>query len=126
MNESQLKKKILIVDDEGGIREIFYDHFSIRGYEVLCAGSVKEGFDLCVKEKPSAAILDYNLPDGLGEELLKRLKKIKPNIKIIMLTGNTLVPDLEERLLRGGADWFFEKGAPITEVSKKLQELISL
>jgi len=61
-----LKKKILVIDDEADFNLLMQDYFTNRGFKVITAGNIKEGMRLLDEERPDFIFLDNNLPDGLG------------------------------------------------------------
>jgi DNA-binding NtrC family response regulator len=107
--------KILIVDDERFIRITLDAALRSWGYETLEAETVAEGKQLFVEDDPDVVLLDIDLPDGSGLDLLREIKEQNPEIIVIMITANV---DVENTIaaLRGGAYDFI--GKPI-----KLEEL---
>jgi two-component system alkaline phosphatase synthesis response regulator PhoP len=75
-------KKILIVEDEKILAEMYKDRFSQEGYQAALAFTSEEGIDLAKKEKPDLILLDILLPKENGVSFLKRLKEI-PEISSI-------------------------------------------
>jgi DNA-binding NtrC family response regulator len=78
--------KILIVDDELEICNIFYDFFTPKGYKVIKATSGKEAIELVKIEKPNLVFLDIRMPVMDGMEVLKQIKEIDQAIVVIMVT----------------------------------------
>ena len=115
-------KKLLIIDDDKGVLEMAGSHFRSQGFEVLCAGTANEGLRLAFKDRPHAILLDYNLDEYTGEDVLERVKKCLPGSKVLMVTG-ALDPALERRLLALGADAFLLKGSSIISIQRKVEEL---
>lgn len=66
--------KILIVDDEAAIAEIFKEALKQAGYEVVIAATGKEGEEKAVSEKPDLILLDQILPDINGNQVVQALK----------------------------------------------------
>jgi len=69
-------KKILIVEDEAILAEMYQDKFTQSGYEVSLAFNSEEGLTLAKKERPDLILLDILLPKENGIQFLKRLKEI--------------------------------------------------
>ncbi len=109
------KHKILIVDDEPFIRLVLHEALRSWGYETLEAGTVAEATKIFEEEEPSVVLLDIELPDGSGLDVLTRIKAKSPDSIVIMVTGSVDVPNTVSAL-RGGAHDFI--GKPI-----KLEEL---
>jgi DNA-binding response OmpR family regulator len=100
--EMKSKALILIIDDEGKIRELIKSYLEINGYNALCAGTGLEGLRIFEKHAPSLILLDLMLPDISGEECCRRIREVSA-VPIIMLTAKVD----EESIIRGlrmGAD----------------------
>jgi len=68
-------KKILIIEDEKILAEMYKDRFSEEGFRVALAGSSEEGFNLLQKETPDLILLDILLPKANGISFLKKIKE---------------------------------------------------
>ncbi len=81
-------KKILVVDDNPIVTEALEDVLKRKGYdEVITVNSGKKALQLLEKEKPDLILLDIVMPKMNGIETLKEIKKIAPDLGIIMMTG---------------------------------------
>jgi DNA-binding NtrC family response regulator len=109
------KEKVLIVDDEQTTRWTLAQALRRWGYVPAEAGTVKAALAMFDEELPSVVLLDVNLPDGTGLDVLREIKRRQPQSAVIMMTGHVLVEDTISAL-RGGAYDFV--GKPI-----KLEEL---
>ncbi|RKY31697.1 MAG: two-component system response regulator, partial [Candidatus Omnitrophota bacterium] len=97
-------KKILVIDDEEGVRESL--KFSLKDkYRIFLASTGKEGIDCIEKENPDLVILDILLPDKNGLEILKEIKKINEDIPVIMLTAVSQVKTAVEAMKLGAIDY---------------------
>lgn len=79
--------KVLIVDDQYGIRVLLYEVFGKEGYETFQAANGREALDIVTKQSPDLVILDMKIPGMDGLEILKEIKKIDKGIKVIMMTA---------------------------------------
>ena len=79
--------KLLIVDDETDIREFAKRFFSKRNINVFTASGGGEALELIEKEKPNLVLLDINMEQMTGLEVLKRLREKNDQTKVIMVTG---------------------------------------
>jgi len=86
---------VLLVDDNRDLLQFLERLMAESGWELMAAESASEARKQVTKRKPNAALLDYMLPDGNGVELAQQLKRIVPNLQIIMMTGSMLPPEEE-------------------------------
>src|SRR5215468_3582562 len=103
-----LKNKVLIVEDEVGVRFGIRDFLESKGFEVEEATSCREAIESFQSSRPDAVFADYMLPDGNTLELLPRLKAIDPAVPLIILTGHGSI-DLAVRAIKEGAEQFLTK-----------------
>ncbi|BAU26435.1 two-component system response regulator (stage 0 sporulation protein F) [Aneurinibacillus soli] len=80
-------KKVLIVDDQYGIRVLLFEVFGKEGYRTFQAANGKQALEIVVNEAPDLVILDMKIPGMDGLEILKEIKKIAPDTKVIMMTA---------------------------------------
>lgn len=97
-------KKILVVDDEDSVREIYRHEFLNNGYTVVVAQDGEEGLLKAGEEKPDIMLLDIMLPKMSGIEVLRALKENELTKKIPVLLLTNLG---EETIIKEG----FELGA---------------
>jgi DNA-binding NtrC family response regulator len=109
------KDKILIVDDEELIRWTLREALRGWGYAPIEAESVATALANFDSEQPVAVLLDINLPDGSGLDVLREIKRRHPQAVVIMITANVLVDDTIAAL-RGGAYDFIGKPIDLNEL----------
>jgi DNA-binding response OmpR family regulator len=102
------KKRILIVDDDPGIRSSLSSFLARSGFEVLTAGDGEQGLETLAREHPDLVILDVLMPRLDGRETLRRLRQGGNWIPVILLTQ---VGEAVERAmaLEEGADDYINK-----------------
>jgi DNA-binding response OmpR family regulator len=79
--------KILIIDDEPGIRGLFATLLEQKGYAVLLAANGTKGLELFRREAPDVTVLDLKMPGMDGLAVLKELRTLDPVAPIVILTG---------------------------------------
>lgn len=83
--------RLLVVDDEEKVRIYLARLLARRGYEVETAADGALALEKVAKEDFDAVLLDVLMPGMSGMEVLPRIKKLKPMVEVIMLTGNASV-----------------------------------
>jgi len=119
-------KKILIIDDEPYILLMLKKMLERAGYEVDLASNGREGLDLFEKETADLVITDIIMPDKEGLELIIEMKKQKPGLKIIAMSGGGRIsPDSYlECATYFGAEKVFQKPFRQKELVSAVRELI--
>lgn len=79
---------LLVIDDDRGVSTLIERVFRREGFRVWLAESGEAGLDLAATERPNVAILDFSLPDIDGLQVLERLKRLRPGLPVVMLTGS--------------------------------------
>ena len=118
-----MKKTILIVEDDAGIRVILQDALSEQGYDVTTAVDGEKGLELALTLRPDLLILDVMLPLMDGFEICKRVRQEGVTSPILMLT----VKDEEVDKILGlelGADDYVTKPFSLKELSARVKALI--
>lgn len=98
------KPVILICDDEEGIRESFKLILE-DSYDLRFAQNGLEALELLKSIEPKAMLLDIKMPKAHGIEILKQVKKIKPKLPVIIVTGYQSVEMAQEAIKNGAADY---------------------
>ena len=80
--------KLLVIDDEIDILESSKSYFKKRGVDVLTASNGTDALKIIAEDSPNLILLDYNLPDIMGVEILRRIREdLKLDTKVLMVTG---------------------------------------
>jgi two-component system nitrogen regulation response regulator NtrX len=103
------KGRILIIDDEPGIRNFLGEILEAEGYCVLSAQNGDEGLRMIQEHDLNLVFLDLRFPYGLdGIDVLKEALRLKPSIQIVIITGHGKIKDAVEATRLGAYD-FVEK-----------------
>ena len=119
-----LLTSVLIVDDDTGVRNMLYSVLSNEGYQVEAAENGKKAIKACEESLFDIALIDVELPDVKGTELLSRLKKMQPKMVRIVITGH---PSLESAMksVNERADGYVLKPIEVTELLEKIKKLLT-
>lgn len=119
------KMRILVVDDEEIIRDLFKRALGIKGYPVIVMESGKEVVEKVKKEEFDIAFVDVVMAGMDGVETMKAIKKIDPKVHIVMMTGFAVESKIKEAMQSGAIDYLYkpfdivETMAMIGKVEKK-------
>ncbi len=116
---------VLFVDDEDMIIEIAEELFEQLGYKVLIARSGREAIETYEKNKDhiDIVLLDMIMPDMSGSDTYDRMKKIDPDIKVLLFSGYSINGRATEILDRG-CNGFIQKPFKMKELSQKLRDIL--
>lgn len=117
-------KRILVVDDEPSIRELLRRFLTRRGYEVAAAANSEQGLLSLEEAHRDMAILDLDLGEENGLELLIALKEKQPDLPVIILTARGFEEELFQQALARGADGYVSKTLPLDQLLMEMLRII--
>lgn len=97
--------KILIVDDEIQIRTLLSRMMQLEGYDVCHAADCQSAARQVELLQPDVVLCDVFLPDGNGVDLVLTIKKMAPNVEVILLTAHGNIPDGVQAIKNGAFDY---------------------
>ena len=112
-------KSLLIVDDDKSLRDRLARAMEKKGFKVTQAESVKQGISEAQNTPPAFAVVDLRLGDGSGLDVVKEIRKLKNDSKIIMLTGYGNIPTAVAAVKAGAID-YIPKPADADDVESAL------
>lgn len=90
MNIQGNNLKLMVVDDIEDVCEFMQSHFKRRGFNVFTAGSAEDALPIIKEQAPDIMLLDVNLPQMNGIDMLKLVRQFNNTVKVIMVTGYDL------------------------------------
>jgi len=112
--------KVLMVDDEKRFRDTTKKILMKKGLETILAASGEEALEK-INQDPDVVILDIKMPGMDGHEALAKIKKLKPTLPVIMLTGHGDMPSARGALVEGAFD-YLSKPCDIDYLAEKIKE----
>jgi DNA-binding response OmpR family regulator len=120
-----MQAKVLVVDDEKGVRDLLHSFLKATGYQAIMASSGEEAIELAKSESPNAILLDFKMPGIDGVETCRRLRAEEQTryIPVIMVTayGTT-----ETEATDAGADDFINKPFNLTDLAMRVKSLLRI
>ena len=117
-----MKKTILICDDEEGIRESLKLILE-KDYNLIFTANGNEAIEAIKKDAVDAVIMDIKMPRLDGIEAMRKIKELKPAVKILTISGYKSVDTAREAVNAGASDYIV-KPFDRNEISKTVQKLL--
>jgi CheY-like chemotaxis protein len=128
--EVRKRPRVLLVDDDIGVKKFFFRRFEKLGAELLYAADGMRGFWMARREQPTVIVSDYCMPNGNAEYLLTRLRQVPEtmSIPVIVQSGRRLNDSIKQRLQQQicgqpGATRILRKSFDTRELFDALQRL---
>jgi DNA-binding NtrC family response regulator len=117
------RNRILLIEDEPGIRFGIRDFLEGSGYAVSEAATCSQAREVFRASRPDAVILDYRLPDGDALQLLRDFKEADPDVPLVVLTAYGSI-DLAVQAIKEGAEQFLTKPVELPSLRVLLERLL--
>jgi two-component system, response regulator, stage 0 sporulation protein F len=118
-------EKLLIVDDQFGIRILLNEVFQKEGYQTFQAANGIQALDIVTNHAPDLVLLDMKIPGMDGIEILKRMKKLNPDIRVIIMTAYGEL-DMIQEAKDLGALTHFAKPFDIDDMRKAVRQYLPI
>ncbi len=115
------QKTLLCVDDNQSSLNICKIILENSGYKVSTASSAREGLEIFASNVIDAVILDYQMPEMNGELVAAEMRRTKPRVPILMLSGWVSVPESAFQLVDG----YLAKGDPVEFMLLAVHQVLS-
>ena len=118
-----MKSKVLVIDDNSNMRETLADILEEKGYEVVTVGTAHEGMQAAAKSFFNIHLIDINLPDKTGIDLLRSFKGLYPLRINIMVTASATLKYAVDAL-NFGADAYILKPIDFSNLERVMKECL--
>jgi two-component system, response regulator RegA len=115
MTELDERPTVLLVDDDRTFSRVLAESFAAHGFAVRAAHDVESAARLAAEESPEYAVVDLKMPGPSGLELVKKLRELDENTRIVVLTGYASVATAVEAV-KLGATHYLAKPADTDEI----------
>ncbi|QJB56056.1 response regulator [Pseudodesulfovibrio sp. zrk46] len=116
-----MAEKVLLIDDETEFLESLSERMRLRGMNVNTAETADRAVSAIDESDYDAIVLDLQMPDMNGIEMLKIIRKSRPDMQVILLTGQATLEAGIEAMKLGAMD-FMEKPANIDTLTEKIKK----
>ena len=116
--------KILVIDDEQGIRDLLHQLLRRKGHDVVLAESGQNGLEFFRRYRPDVIVLDLKMPGMDGLTVLQQVRSLDPKQPVIVLTGAG-TPEAEQQVRALGVTEFVEKEFSLHLLGDALNRLLS-
>ncbi|PIQ92130.1 MAG: response regulator [Parcubacteria group bacterium CG11_big_fil_rev_8_21_14_0_20_39_14] len=119
-------KKILIIEDEKILGEMYRDKFLQAGFEAILVDSAEEGFEMVLKEKPDLVLVDILLPKESGISFIERLRgDLSVSSIPVVAFSNYDDPQTEREALRLGVkEYLIKTGYTPQDIIEKIKNYL--
>lgn len=120
-------KKILIVEDDEFLSKMYAAKLDLEGFQVTEAATGLQGLKAVEKDKPDLILLDLNLPEMDGFEVLKRIKEAENtrDIPVLVLTNYAQKDNIDKCLNLGASDYLIKAHFVPSEVIAKIKTILN-
>ena len=115
--------RVLVIDDDPGVRDYMEALVSRQGYEVHAVGDGEQALDVLEKIQPDLITLDVVLPGMDGLQTLDKLKQRVPDVPVVMLSGHGQARNIVEAMRLGASD-FLRKPFEVEELELAFQKAL--
>lgn len=122
----KMAKKILIVEDDTALKDIYSARFQAEGYETFSAADGEEALSQAIKEKPDLVLLDIMMPKISGFDVLDILRTTPETkgIKIIVMTALSQATDIEKGKSLGADEYLVKSQVTLSDVVARVKKMI--
>lgn len=119
------KKKVLIIEDEAVLLELFADKFTSESFEVLQSTTAEKGIQLALRNKPDLILLDIILPKMDGLTMLKMLREDSwgKNVPVIILSNVNDQQKISQAMQHGVYDYVIKTDLILNDLVKEVKEV---
>jgi|ERR1700677_4469105 DNA-binding NtrC family response regulator len=119
-----MKKHILCIDDEADIRELLQEVLTMKGYRVSTAAEPQLAKKIVKQDAPDLIIMDFQIEEGDGFVLIEEIKKLGPNIPILLLTGAVFDRAVVRETIEKKVARYLDKTASLSTIVAEIEKLL--
>ncbi|MFA5139041.1 MAG: hybrid sensor histidine kinase/response regulator [Elusimicrobiota bacterium] len=118
-----MSAKVLIVDDDANLRESIRDNLELEGYGVVEAGTGAEALRATVTGVFDVILMDFNLPDATGIDVIHQIRRVNTESRILMLTAHASL-DTALKAIQESVDDFLVKPVDFDQLKRRIANCV--
>jgi len=115
------RRRLLCVDDDSAFRQFYKSLLGSYGYDVTVAASAKQALKIFLSRKVDAVLTDLEMPEMTGAELAVRLKKMRPELPVLLVSGSSAL----QQPPPAGVDVTVAKGTSSTKLVDQIESMLA-
>src|SRR5580700_5106268 len=119
-----MKKHILSIDDEADIRELLQEVLTMKGYRVSTAADPGQAKKIIREDPPQLIIMDFQIEEGDGFVLMEEIKRLGPNIPVLLLTGAVFDRAVVRDTIEKKVTSYLDKTASLSTIVSEVERLL--
>jgi CheY-like chemotaxis protein/anti-sigma regulatory factor (Ser/Thr protein kinase) len=120
-----IKARVLVIEDESALRRMLAEGLTRMGHEVLLARDGSDGLEVFEKQRPNIVLTDVRMPGKRGIEVLRHIKTIDPEAKVVIMTGYGN-EEIATEALRGGAINYLKKPFSFQDLHEVIEKIANI
>jgi CheY-like chemotaxis protein len=116
-----IRRRLLCVDDDSAFRQFYQNLLGSYGYEVTVAANGRQALKLFLSRKVDAVLTDFEMPEMTGGELAARLKRMRPELPVLLVSGSKTVQQTPPLAV----DATVAKGTPSSKLVDQIETLLA-
>ncbi len=119
--QRMMRRRLLCVDDDSAFRQFYKNLLGSYGYDVTVAATAKQALKIFLSRKVDAVLTDFEMPGMTGAELALRLKKMRPELPVLLVSGSSAV----QQRPPVGVDATVAKGTSSTKLVEQIESTLA-
>jgi CheY-like chemotaxis protein len=115
------KRSLLCVDDDSGFRQLYKNLLGSHGFDVTVAANGRQALKLFLSRRIDAVLTDFEMPGMTGEELAGRLKRLRPELPVLLVSGSKSVLENVPKTV----DASIPKGSSVANMINQVENLLT-
>lgn len=116
---------LLIVDDQQNVCRLFFEVFTDEGFNVELAYNAEQAINKIRSRIPMLILLDVNMPGMSGIDTLREIRKLAPDLPVVMMTAYSELEVVLEARKKGTIQYYLSKPFDLSEVSAMVKEILA-